>query len=354
MRASAWALTVLPRVAACGRATTGAGGVGVRLTAGAAGYSGLQSCGSVWADPVCSSKILARRAVEIGAALSQGQALGHGLGFVTLTMRHRRGQSLDELWSAAGKAWQRAISGKAWEAAQRRCGVVGWVRVWEVTTGRNGWHVHVHAVVVFDQGGSVDRLDQVASGMFGRWSRGLEAAGLDAPLRRGQEWHLVAGDDGGQSVAEYLAKLGRSAAGGAALGLELTHVRPGRSRSALATAPVWSLLDQAADGEAAAIHGWHEWERASKGRRQVGWSKGLRALLALPEVERSDDELAAEELGTAADTLVVITPAGWSSLVRTPHRLPLVLDAAEVGGLSGLRSLLDSWADVSYVVPVDS
>lgn len=349
-RAALWHLSNLQRVRYCGRHPSSASsGVGVRLTGGAAGFANLQTCGSVWADPVCSSKILARRAVEIGAALSIAQALGYQLGFVTLTMRHRKAQALGLLWDAAGRAWQRAISGQSWKLAQSRNGVVGWVRVWEVTTGRNGWHVHVHAVVVLDGSASSTHLDEVAQGMFRRWRAGLTSAGLEAPTLRGQEWHIVSGDQAGDEVAAYLAKLGRSGpASPEALGLELTHVQPGRSRSALRTAPVWSLLDDVVLGDAAAIRSWHEWESESKGRRQVGWSAGLRDRLSMPD-ERSDDEVAADELGTEDDTLVVIQPDGWRALVATPWRLPAVLDAAEAGGLPRLRSLLDSWGDVPYL-----
>lgn len=354
-RSILWSLSSLQRVRYCGRHPSAtAAEIGVRLTAGVAGFAGLQTCGSVWADPVCSAKVLSRRAVEIGAALSTAVALGYELGFFTFTMRHRRTQPLDLLWSGAQRAWKRAISGKGWSTAVDRCGVVGWVRVWEVTDGRNGWHPHLHGVVVLRAGSTAADLDEVCRGMFRRWRAGLIAAGLETPRMAGQEWHLVAGADAGASIGDYLAKLGRSGpASPEALGLELTHVQPGRARAELRTQPVWSILDDVMEGEAVAVRRWHEWERVSKGKRQVGWSKDLRSLLAVPD-ERSDEDLAAEEIGTERDTLVMIDRAGWQAMIGKPWRLPLVLDAAESGGLAALRSLLDSWGDVPYFVPSES
>lgn len=48
-------------------------------------------------------------------------------------------------------------------------------------------------------------------------------------------------------------------------------------------------------GEAADVHGWWEWERASHGRRQIAWSKGLREWANLGK-EQTDEEIAEEQL----------------------------------------------------------
>jgi hypothetical protein len=328
--------------------------VTIRLRESIAGYGGLQHCGSVHSCPVCSATILVGRALEIGAVLAQAVAEGHELGFVTFTMRHRRSQPLKQLWDAAGVAWGRATSGKYWVAAQGDDGsVVGWVRVWEVTDGRNGWHVHVHFVLVLAPGSTAEDLDEVAGGMYRRWSAGLVASGLEAPGLIGQDWHLATGTAASSDLAEYLFKVAGQAHGqdqGAALGLELTHSHSGRARADLATKPVWSILDRLVQtGESDALHRWHEWEAGSKGRRQVGWSKGLRDRFAPLLVEVSDDELVEREMGSAEDDVVALTRAGWDRLVSMPFLLPMMLDALEDGGLDELRQRLD-FALIDYVV----
>lgn len=355
-RARLWRLSRLRRLRNCGRAVRSLdGGVRLRSTEGVGGWAGLQHCGSVWACPVCAGRILVHRALEIGGVLGAALAAGHSLGFVTLTMRHRDGQALDHLWTAAGKAWGRATSGRAWV---EETGVEGWVRVWEVTHGRNGWHVHVHLVVVLDQGATDADLDRVASGMFGRWSRGLQAAGLDAPLRRGQDWHLVRGERAVQAVAEYLAKFAdapdASDVVGRSMGLELTHSMPGRSAHGLRTRPTWALLDELAEsGELGAAQLWWEWERVSKGKRQVAWSKGLRERFAPALDERTDDDIASEELGSRSDDVIGLDVEGWRRLVAHPGGPLFVVEALEAHGVQGASQAL-AFFGVDHVVLVDA
>lgn len=343
-----WNVSRMQSVRHCGRVPrSGSDGVSLRLREGVAGYGGLQHCGSVWACPVCAGRILVHRALEIGAVLGRAIEQGHPVGFVTLTMRHHRAQPLRVLWGAAQKAWQRAISGKGWVEVGDL--LDGWVRVWEVTHGQNGWHVHVHCVVVLARDSTRDDLERIGSGMFQRWSRGLTAAGLEAPKLVGQDWHLVEGNRAAEAVGDYLAKMADSVEDrGTALGLELTHSQPGRTAVALRTRPHWGVLDEfVTTGDVDALALWHEWERHSKGKRQVGWSKGLRERFA-PEVEeRTDAEVVAEELGTAEDDLVRWTRLQWREFVRRPALLVELLDLAELGGASAVRQALDQWG-VAY------
>src|SRR4051794_3614642 len=65
-----WDVSQNRRVRSCRRSRVAAV-VGVRWGGGGtgAGFSGLATCGSVWACPVDSAKIMARRSLEIGAGL---------------------------------------------------------------------------------------------------------------------------------------------------------------------------------------------------------------------------------------------------------------------------------------------
>lgn len=338
-----WTASSLQRVSHCGRVpVSNAGHVSLRLRDSMAGYSGLQHCGSVWACPVCASRILVHRALEIGTVLGEAIRAGHALGFVTLTMRHHRGQNLADLWDAAGRGWRRAITGRGWVSASEM--VDGWVRVWEVTEGRNGWHVHVHLVLVLAEGTDAGALDAVASGMYERWGRGLVAAGLDAPKRVGQDWHLATGDRAASDLADYLAKsvsVVDSEDLAAGLGLELTHGMAGRAREGLATRPVWSMLDEMA--ETGDLTGWREWEKASKGKRQVGWSVGLRERFAPSLDEQTDDQIVAQEVGDETDDIAFWTAEEWAEFVAHPTHPTTLLNTAEVYGREQAQLALLSW-----------
>jgi hypothetical protein len=297
---------------------------------------------------VCGASILTHRALEMGAVLGQALAEGHVLGFGTLTMRHRQGQPLKALWEAAGAAWGDATKGRPWERDQAAYGLVGWVRVWEVTIGRNGWHVHVHFVAVLRAGVTAADFDALASGMFGRWSRKLVRAGLEAPGRQGQEWHIVDGDQAAAELGEYLFKFAdqqhETAAVAKSLGLELTHTVAGRSRDALKTRPVWSLVDEfASTGDVEPLGLWHEWEGTAKGKRQVGWSKGIRAKFAPDVEELSDEEVADQEVGTVEDTVARLSKEGWAQLVRIPGGPLEVIEALEGGGVPAMCQALDGF-----------
>lgn len=317
-------------------AVTPGGYVAVRLRGGVAGFAGLSTCSSVWADPVCNAKIMARRAVEIGAAVGVWQAQGGRVAFVTMTMRHRKGQRLPTLWNALSKAWQRTVGGKAWGADRQRHGVAGWLRVVEVTHGPNGWHVHVHALLFLLPGLVEPDVAELHASMFRRWSRALVREGLARPLMVGQDARLVEGA-GDSSLSGYFTK---AVYGTKSIGLEFTQTQSKSARSTHGTRSVWGLLDDVLLGDADALDLWHEWERGSKGRRQLTWSKGMRDALQLG-VEATDEDIAEEELGTSADDLVLVTSEGWR-LVCALGMNARLLGAAETGGLAAVRAVLDS------------
>lgn len=345
IRSLLWDASSLKRVRHCGRVTrSNADLVTLRSREGVAGYAGLQSCGSVWSDPVCASKILSHRALEIGGVLEGAITAGHALGFGTLTGRHRKGQPLELLWKASSRAWARATSGKRWVKVQERHGVEGWVRVWEVTDGRNGWHVHVHFVVVLPGDATAEDMDAIGRSMFDQWSSSLVSSGLGAPLLKGQEWHIVSGDDASAELGSYMFKLVEQGDDdrARALGLELAYTQPGRAKSEYATRPVWSILRALEEtGEKVHLDRWHEWERASKGKRQVGWSKGLRDRFAPSLDELTDDQVVEAEMGSADDDLVAFTPKAYAQIVRVPGLAVHLLEAAEFGGVPAVREVLD-------------
>ncbi len=263
------------------------------------------------------------------------------MAFCTLTMRHHRQDSLVKLWAGLSKGWGRATSGKHWIAQREAAGVEGYVRVVEVTHGRNGWHIHVHALIFAHGFAAPGGLDSLMLPMWDRWSRGLQSTGLRAPLPIASEWHVIDGDLTGTSLGEYLAK-GAGAAG--AIGAELTQTQSKVARGVHSTAAHWQLLnDGPVNGEVAPIKLWREWEKASKGKRQIAWSRGLRDRLGLVLEVKSDEDVAAEELGAADDTVVWITRPGWSTLITEPRLIGETLSAAENMRTADLSAWL--WAN---------
>jgi hypothetical protein len=332
-----WDVSSLERVRKCGRVSVLPGGaVAVRLRGGVAGFAGLATCGSVWSDPVCNAKVMARRAVEVGAAVATAQARGMHVVFATFTMRHHKGQALVGLWTALASGWAKVTSGAEWVKDKGRWQIRGWLRVVEVTHGANGWHVHVHVLLFLEGKPSEDAVQALHGRMFARWSRSLERQGLRAPLMIGQDAHLVTGA-ADKHLAEYFTK----ATDARRIGLEVTQTQSKAARGRHSTRTPWGLLDDVQNlGLVDSLALWHEWEQGSKGRKQLTWSVGFRKELGLL-AEETDEDIAGQEHGSADDDLVLIEAEGWRHLTLVPVDLADLLTVTQGQGLAGLRRFLD-------------
>lgn len=293
-----------------------------------AGLAGLQSCGSVWCCPVCSRRIAGQRSAEVRSVLESVAAAEGSAALISLTMRHHRGQRLTDLWSALSAAWSAVTSGRAWTADQERYGLLGWLRVVEVTHGPDsGWHVHVHAIVAFDGPVSVEMVEVLAGRMFSRWSRALGRRGMSAVEDKGgldvREVRMSA--DSIERVAEYLAKIT----------LEITSPSTKEARNGN-RAPFAILRDALETGLADDCDLWLEWEKGSHGRKQLTWSANLRAWAGV-HVERTDDDIVAEDMH--GKDVLAIAPESWPAVRAEVADL---LNAAELGGPAAAISWLNS------------
>ena len=304
---------------------------------GRAGFAGLTTCGSVWACPCCSSKIISRRQEDLAAAVSRWTASGGRVVMLTLTMRHKRQDRLDPLWAALGSAWRSVTSGAVWQAEKAAHGVAGWLRVVETTEGANGWHVHVHALLFVRDEVSDSAVAAWKKSVFGRWSRALGRAGLRPASLAAQDMHLVV--DADAAVGEYLAK---GLDFGNVVAMEFTQSAGKKSRAAAGGRTPWDILDSViATGDADDLDRWLEWEATSKGKRQLTWSQGLRELIGLG-VEESDDELAAEELGSKDDNVILIPLDQWKATWKNPVIAAIALGLLETSGVDATIAFLRS------------
>jgi hypothetical protein len=334
-------MTKLRRVRDCGwTPITGDGaGPGLRLSVdpkggNIAGLSGLASCGSVWSCPVCSAKIATRRAEDLAYVMRFALDHGCSASMVTLTMRHHEGQSLKDCWDALSKGWAAVTSGKQWVNDCEAFDYRGWVKAVEVTRGANGWHVHIHALLIWDSKINQKDATHVAERMHRRWSRALEKRGFES-------WRDSGGLDvrlgslkpgTGSGLHEYFVKLSHEITGGQA------KLAKGGGRT-----PFQILADfVAAGGEVGCFESdlalWREWEQASFNRRQIAWSKGLREWAGLGR-EQTDEEIAQEEL--AAEDVLMLEPESWHELRHRPDQVCELLEVTEGGGFPAAMSLLD-------------
>ncbi len=335
-RHTLWDESTLPRLRECGAVGVLPGGsVALKASGTVAdgsrrgGFGGLSTCGSTWACPVCSAKIATHRAVELGAAVQSWQDQGGRVAMVTLTQRHDAGQALADLWDALGYAWGKVTSGRRWIAEQAEYGLDGWVRVVEATHGANGWHVHVHALLFLDSGDQAPDVRHLGAQLFTRWAKALVRKGMRAPLAGsgGLDVRLVSAGDAGVLGDYFTKSTYRVDAAGA--GFEVAAGTMKRARMGNRT-PFAILADVVTLGLADDLALWHEWEKGSHGRRQLTWSRGMRAKL-LDVAELTDQEVA--ELDQGGAVVALVTADGWRRLcaLRLDGALKLALQLDDSG-----------------------
>lgn len=308
----------------------------------------------------------------------------------------RRGQVLDIP----------AIMGDA-----ERFDVAGLTRVVETTYGSpslggNGWHLHIHALIFCCsslRAGLRERLPEelavtkvdpswlsrnfFAARVHDRWAAGLAKAGLGLPGDVAVDIRMIS-DDATDYVGRYLSKATYDAAvkagleiGGGVLtkeGLVLRNRTPFEILAGLAESldargfgvrtprrwsvtpngnGDWAVLDLDT-GEVTAVTPpgewriWHEWEQASKGRRQILWSRRRRDPTAAREelwnallnmrgstARESDEALASRDCD--GEVLGEITRADWYRIiVWRPALIVAALEAAERGGAEAVSESL--------------
>lgn len=298
-----------PRVRACRRKRIAPTVQVQRRPDGGTSRCGVLSCGSVWACPVCASKIYLGRAEELKGAM---RAWGGFTFLLTETLRHWEGNDLRKLRkvlsSAHGSLWR----GKRGMRRRNEWGLVHTVRGLEVTHGAAGWHPHLHTLMFCTREPTSEMIDELKLA----WIRAVEK-------RLGKE-HAPSFEHGldvkRTNAAEYLAKLG----------LEVASIESKSGRNG--SRSPWQIAKDAAAGDEPSRALWRSYCRDMLGARQLCWSKG--AKLALGVVERSDQELVtelgvghvlAEWEGKDWDACARAFPR-WSSMVETASEHALAVD----------------------------
>lgn len=338
-----------PRAARC--RWRAAAVVGVHGDEKGAHYSGLERCASIWACPVCAAVIRAERAREIQAAVDAWQRTGGSVVFVTLTVRHRKGDTLAATLEAVMAAWRGLLQGRVWGDFRARFGIRGYVRAVEITFGASGWHPHIHGLFFVDAPLKAGGAAVWESLMFSRWAALVVKHGGRLPTKlRGIDVRLA--DTAGSVVGQYLAKVQEAGEGKRyGVGQEMARFdfKTGRGSSLMP----FELLNPAVGEDAAdtevARRLWCEYHAATKGRRAITWSRGLRDLVNL-DVEETDDEVI--EQAERRELRFLVPAAEYdASLRRDPAVLALVLEAVEDEAIS--RALILSGGHtVGAVAPV--
>ena len=274
-------------------------------------YEGLQTCGSVWACPCCGARISETRRDEMNQLLAWARSEGYRVMMLTLTARHGRDDDLAELLERMKDAKQRWARHRAYRKIKP--GMIGSVTATEVTGGgAHGWHPHFHVIVILD--GDADLMP-----LRDAWLASLRGAGLDGA---GAAFQAQGADAAGGYIAKW----------GAAEELTLSQRKKGRARTG--RTPAQLLAASCDDGDREAGHLWAEYATVFHGRRQLVWSRGLKAVAGVGEVDDQDAAQDQQQEGQMETARANIAHPIWRNDVaarRSDRRAELIDRAEEVG-----------------------
>lgn len=330
------------RVADCLRKLSDvAHGVEVRYNPAScsAHYRGLQTCGSVWHCPVCAAKISEQRRDELARLVEKHVAAGGSVWMTTYTVSHKKTTDLADLVANFLAARRKMRQGRRGIRLREGFQVVGTVSVLEVTwSPANGWHPHVHELVF----SSDPNMSPVG------YEKAARSAWRDAASAHGltMNAHGFRIDRTFGAVADYIAKFGHEPEGkpwGVESEISKGHTKQARSKDGMTP---FALLGAAADGLAWAAPLWQEFCRVFKGRKQLNYSAGLKAMYQ--EEETTDEDLTHQGETSEALTLAELTPGQWDAIVEVRGRGSL-LELARSGrpgellaALGGIGLSIDS------------
>jgi hypothetical protein len=209
-----------------------------------------------------------------------------------------------------------------------RLGYLGAIRAVEITYGRNGWHPHCHAVLLFDRPLTPAEVLDLRTWLYGRWGGICEAQGFGSITKaNGVDVRPVERNE----LGEYLTKV----EGGWGAGLELARSDLKAGRRSGSRGAVSILRDFVETGETRLLGLWREYEAATLGKRAIVWSPGLRRRLLGDEDGQTDEEVAASE-GVDAEVLlrVLVGASAWKGHLQrgtTGQVLKRIEDAATAG-----------------------
>lgn len=292
----------MDRRAKCGRALVSSGSKVVvkRHSYGNVFTSGLQTCGSVWSCPSCIPKIKRARAELVNDLVQAHKGVNGGFALLTLTVPHRKRNSLKELLNSLNKSFDNLKKGGEWQALKKKYDI-GYVKALEFTYSReHSYHPHFHVLLFLNKDVN-PHVNPKEWGELETYFKKTWAVWVKKTL--GRKSNAVHGVDlrpvyGLACIADYLSSISKELA------------RSDYKKAATGNMSMMDVAEAAAEGESWALHVWKEFLELSKGKRFMTYSQGLvKGLLGDDKAAKiTDEELAAkkvygkDELGVSIET----------------------------------------------------
>lgn len=281
MRATLQRVSTLDNVRNCGKPWKDWVGVKVSLGGQEWRADGVHSCCSCWLCPVCWSARRIQERGEIVYASESWAGSGGGMATTTITVPHRLGESLDDVWGRVRFASEDIRSRRARATLRDDFGIEHIIRATEITFGRNGWHPHEHWLM-FVRGPVTEVFE---AGLF-RWIRDRwrkrATVNPNSPLYRPEKDPYLPQDvrrvdpENYQRVANHITK-----GGSKSTEERFWQAMESENEELAAYLAPFVIGEQAAAGDTAMLAVWREYEATTFGKSWIRWSNGFRSDLGL-------------------------------------------------------------------------
>lgn len=298
---------------------------------GRAAYRNLIVCARVWHCPVCAARISEERRRTLSGQLAW---LPYQPIMITYTIRHDREDDLKDLLDLVNEAHRKFRQGRAWQRIEKDYGMIASLRALEVTHGGNGWHVHIHELMLLRQNLDKEML-MLSDDLKERWQATVQRLGGDATLEHGV---VITMDR--ESIGDYVAKYGKDdflqkpATWRIEHEIAKSHVKLGKKNG---RTPNQLLHDYCFHSDLRAGLLWKEYAITFKGKRQLH-PASFAALLGEQDVP--DDVVAADQ-DNSFSPLAALTWEQWQRIWRNKDYRGQLLYMADQGDFDVLAEWLE-------------
>lgn len=253
-----------------------------------AALAGVQTCGSIWACPICAKRIATQRGKEIAQIIDYMQEAGNVAIMVSNTARHTANDSLKAFKTKFKAAHRMFVQSKRWRDLKTKFGIEHSIKAVEGTWGiENGWHYHQHSILFLN----ADKLKNSSLTVFDVWVITARRLWLECLEKNGLDGigEIAFDVQAEHDVKEtYLAKLGLEDET-SKLDYELSA---GHNKTS-GGAKIWQILQKSWEGDSLASALYVDWVEAMSGDQWLTMSDGLKELCGVDEM--SDDDAAVFE-----------------------------------------------------------
>lgn len=303
---------------------------------GSVKVANVETCGSVWACPVCRTKIMSKRADELRNIGEGWRADGGQTAMLTLTIPHYKHQTLQSVMgghkakTGLAGAFARLRQHRQWREFKRQINYAADVRVYENTHGKNGFHSHIHAILYYKK--DID-INSYAGQLYDLWANVCNATGLSTPSQK-HGLKITKGTD------EYLAKWGAPN--------ELTSDQQKEAKNGNKTIAELEndllIMEDTTSTEAIL----KEFYSTMQGRKLLTWGGENLRKRYLSEPDKTDTELAEDQHGDG-ERLFIIDGKTWQQIYNTGE-VGEMLTAVENDNENGLFVFLGKYKINSFGV----